>query len=120
MGQLKKFIAKDITIALKPLKLETKASHEVLHARLDGFEIRLGALERSGPSSDIWSLQIELQELREVVQELQACDQVTLDDPNLTTLVDLAKFFHVENLIEDDDSPIATPSYNREKGKGMR
>ncbi|KAJ8569629.1 hypothetical protein K7X08_006206 [Anisodus acutangulus] len=50
MGQLKKFVSKDITTTLELLKLATTASHEV----------------------------------------------------------DLAKFVHVENLIEDDDSPIAT------------
>ncbi|KAJ8538536.1 hypothetical protein K7X08_027757 [Anisodus acutangulus] len=39
-------------MVLEPLKLAKDTSHGVLHARLDGFEIWLVALEQSGPSSD--------------------------------------------------------------------
>ncbi|KAJ8529011.1 hypothetical protein K7X08_035846 [Anisodus acutangulus] len=57
---------------LESLKASTEKSHAVLHARLDGFEIRLE---------------------------------------------DLAILVHVENLIEDEDSPVVSPTDTNGKRK---
>ncbi|KAJ8547600.1 hypothetical protein K7X08_011186 [Anisodus acutangulus] len=89
----------------------------VLHACLDGFAIKLEPLEQSGLSSDTGSLWTELQELRAAVQVMQAHDHVTLEDLPQTRHVDISEFVHVQQLVEDDDSPIATPADVRWKRK---
>ncbi|KAJ8538568.1 hypothetical protein K7X08_027789 [Anisodus acutangulus] len=114
-GQLKKFVNKEITTTLKPLRLSTETSHQVLHDRLDRFEIRLASPEQSDSSSDTRSLQTELEFLRATVQELQASDHVTLEDPPLTKKVDILDFVTVYQLVEDEESPAATPTDDREK-----
>ncbi|KAJ8550913.1 hypothetical protein K7X08_000283 [Anisodus acutangulus] len=71
MWQLHKFVTKEISTALELLKTTTSASHDLLHARLDVFEIRLAALERSSSSSNAGSLRTVLQDFRVTVQALQ-------------------------------------------------
>ncbi|KAJ8538852.1 hypothetical protein K7X08_032321 [Anisodus acutangulus] len=117
MGQLQKCFAKEISTALEPVKTTTKEYHKLLHAHLDEFEFRLATLNRSGPSSDVGSLLTELHELRATVQALQAHDYVMLEDLTQTTLVDLAAYIQVQHMIEDDDSPIATPADTKGKRK---
>ncbi|KAJ8556403.1 hypothetical protein K7X08_029794 [Anisodus acutangulus] len=109
----------DITIALDPLKLSTKTYHGVLYAWLDGFEIRLSAIEQSGSSSDTGSLWTELQELRVVLQALQARDHVTLEDPPPSRHVDILEFITFQQLDDDNDSLVATAADVRGKGKEM-
>ncbi|KAJ8570880.1 hypothetical protein K7X08_037852 [Anisodus acutangulus] len=38
MGQIRKFVEKEIGAVVEPLKKSTEESHELLHNRLDGFE----------------------------------------------------------------------------------
>ncbi|KAJ8528543.1 hypothetical protein K7X08_022235 [Anisodus acutangulus] len=117
MGKLKKFVAKEITKMLEPLKQSTEISHEILQTRLGWIEIRLVALEREGPSSDGWSLQIELQELRAVVHALQAHNNVTLEDPPLIRQVDISKFVTIQQIVKYDNSLVAFPADVRGKRK---
>ncbi|KAJ8531130.1 hypothetical protein K7X08_025861 [Anisodus acutangulus] len=69
----------------------------------------------TGPSSDTESLQTELEQLTAVVQALQARDQVTLEDPPSIEMVDISYFIIVYQLVEDGESPAATPTYDRRK-----
>ncbi|KAJ8571025.1 hypothetical protein K7X08_037997 [Anisodus acutangulus] len=83
MGQLKKFVSKEISTVLKPLKLATEISHG----------------------------------LRAAVQTLQVHDHVTLEDAPPTRHVDIYEFVIVHQLVEDNDSTVATPTNVRGKIK---
>ncbi|KAJ8548943.1 hypothetical protein K7X08_030909 [Anisodus acutangulus] len=105
MGKICKFVEKEISVAVEPMTISTEQFHEVLHVRLDYFVIRLVALERSDPSSDVGSLKEELRQLRAAVQVVQARDQIILEDYSSTTQKDIVSLIRVKNLIDDEDSP---------------
>ncbi|KAJ8564466.1 hypothetical protein K7X08_000926 [Anisodus acutangulus] len=111
MGQIRKFVVKEISAVVEPLKIYAEQYHKLLHTKLDGFEVSLAAHERSGLGGDVGKLREKLRQLRAAVQ---ARCQVILEDLTLMTQEDKTSLIRVEKLIDDEDFQ------HRPKARGNR